>query len=82
MTDDQISRLSAIGMVWDNSIEKRSLDAWEERYAEAKRYFDTHGDLIVPTNYVGADGKRLGTWIIAQRRYYEKGKLKKDQIDS
>lgn len=81
LTDDQISRLSAIGMVWDNSIEKRSLDAWEERYAEAKRYFDMHGDLIVPTNYVGADGKRLGTWIIAQRRYYEKGKLKKDQID-
>ena len=81
LTDDQISRLSAIGMVWDNSIEKRNLDVWEERYAEAKRYFDAHGDLIVPTNYIGADGKRLSTWIIAQRRYYAEGKLKKDQID-
>lgn len=81
LTDDQISRLSAIGMVWDNSIEKRNLDVWEWRYAEAKRYFDTHGDLIVPTDYVGLDGKKLGTWITAQRRYYAEGKLKKDQID-
>ena len=81
LTDDQISRLSAIGMVWDNSIEKRSLDTWETRYIEAKSYFDAHGNLIVPTNYVGSDGKRLGTWIIAQRRYYAEGKLKKDQID-
>ena len=68
-------------MVWDNSIEKRNIDVWEWRYAEAKRYFDTHGDLIVPTNYVVADGKKLGTWIIVQRRYYAEGKLKKDQID-
>ena len=81
LTDDRIARLNEIGMVWDNSIEKRSLDAWEERYAEAKLYFETHGNLAVPTDYVGSDGKKLGVWVVAQRRYYAKGKLRKEQID-
>ncbi len=49
LSDNQVARLNAIGMTWDNSKEKKSRDAWEARYAEAKRYFEEHGNLAVPT---------------------------------
>ena len=81
LTADQIARLNAIGMTWDNSVERKSREAWEARYAEAKRYFETHGDLAVPAGYIGADGRRLKPWILTQRRAYASGKLSEEQID-
>ena len=81
LTEEQIARLNAIGMVWDNSLKKRNRDAWEARYAEAKRYYDKHGNLAIPIDYIGDDGKQLNLWILVQRRYYEQKKLTEEQID-
>ena len=80
LTEDQIARLTEIGMVWNNSAERRSREAWEARYAEAKRYFEAHGNLCVPADYVGADGKKLNPWLAVQRKNYIKGKLSADQV--
>lgn len=80
LTADQIARLSAIGMTWDNSIERKSREAWEARYTEAKRYFDTYGHLTVPADYIGTDGKRLNPWLLTQRRAFASGKLSEEQI--
>lgn len=33
---------------------------WDEWYLCAKKYFEEHGDLLVPSNYITADGYRLG----------------------
>ena len=81
LTDSQVKRLNEIGMVWENSNRLKNLNAWESRYNEAKRYYDMHGNLTVSNDFVGSDRKKLAPWIIAQRRYYEKGKLSCEQIE-
>lgn len=81
LTDFQVKRLNEIGMVWENLNRLKNIDAWEARYREAKKYYDARGNLAVPMDYVGTDGKKLALWIISQRRYYAKGKLNKDQVE-
>lgn len=52
-------------------------------YAFAQRYYQEHGDLNVPSNYVTPEGKSLGSWINAQRRVRagkRSGKLSEAQI--
>ena len=53
--------------------------AWYEMYNEAKLYLEEHGDLNVPVRYVTSDGKKLGSWIVNNRRLCdpesERGKL-------
>ncbi len=41
--------------------------SWDHMFLEAKRYFETHGDLNVPKRYVTEDGYSLGEWINIQR---------------
>ena len=52
-----------IGMYWGNRNDRQ----WNEGYQEAKRYFDAHGDLNVPINYVSPNGYNLGNWVKRQR---------------
>lgn len=44
--------------------------SWDEWYKLAKQYRDTHGDLLVPKNYVCPGGEKLGRWIEGQRARY------------
>lgn len=59
LTQDQIQRLDAIGMEWQDSFTQR----WEYGYAKAKAYYDKHGDIDVPATYVTEDGFPLGKWL-------------------
>ena len=52
-----------IGMYWGNRNDRQ----WNEGYQEAKRYFEAHGDLKVPVDYVSPDGYALGKWVKRQR---------------
>ena len=63
LTDEQVERLNRIGMYWGNRNDRQ----WNEGYQEAKRYFDTHGDLNVPAEYVSPGGYNLGNWVKRQR---------------
>ena len=63
LTDEQVERLNRIGMYWGNRNDRK----WNEGYQEAKRYFDAHGDLNVPAEYVSPDGYNLGNWVKRQR---------------
>lgn len=63
MTAVQIRQLDQIGMAW-KILETSS---WEERYQRARRYYEQHGNLRVPTGYVTEEGFRLGQWICVQR---------------
>ena len=63
LTDEQVERLSRIGMYWGNRNDRQ----WNEGYQEAKRYFDAHGDLNIPAEYVSPGGYNLGNWVKRQR---------------
>ena len=69
LTAEQKKRLDEIGMVWSTKFAR----AWERGYAEAKAYYEKHGNLNVPTAYVSASGFKLGAWISDRR---EKGREK------
>ena len=63
LTEEQIERLNRIGMYWGNRNDRQ----WNQGYQEAKRYFEAHGDLRVPVNYVSPEGYALGKWVKRQR---------------
>ena len=50
-------------MYWGNRNDRQ----WNEGYQEAKRYFDAHGNLNVPAEYVSPGGYNLGNWVKRQR---------------
>ena len=67
LTQEQIDRLSSIGMVWQFD------DPWEIGFAHAKSYYEEHGNLLVQGTYVCPDdGYALGGWILNQRANYAK----------
>ncbi len=69
LSQEQITRLDSIGMVWKTKPEQK----WDKGYAEAKLYYEANGNLNVPASYVTPTGYKLGGWIADQR---EKGKEK------
>ena len=62
----QVQMLDGIGMIWEFA------DPWETGFQHAREYFYTNGHLMVPNNYICADGYRLGKWISNQRFTYGK----------
>ena len=69
LTQEQIARLDEIGMAWKTKPEQK----WDKGYAEARTYYEVHGDLNVRFSYVSPSGYKLGGWLADQR---EKGKAK------
>ncbi len=67
LTENQIERLSAIGMRWQSAKDV----AWEKNYAAAKRYYQEQGNLLVNIGENDYCGVALGKWI-AQLRSYKK----------
>ncbi len=63
-TPEQILRLDAIGMCWQDRYAAR----WQQNYATAKRYFERNGNLDVPVTYKTPDGLALGKWLYRQKR--------------
>ena len=59
LTQEQIARLDAIGMNWQDAYTQR----WEYGYGKAKEYYAQHKNLDVPTMYVTEDGFPLGKWL-------------------
>lgn len=64
-----VEQLRELGMVFDD------IDPWEQKYQLAKAYYDEHGDLDMPGNYV-VDGVWLNKWLNEQKQMAE-GKRKK-----
>ncbi len=74
-TAEQIRRLNSIGMVWSG----RGSARWEQNYQAAVKYYDAHGDLLVPVSYVTDNGLCLGSWIQRQRQAYHRHNLSDDR---
>lgn len=67
LTDDQIARMEAIGVDWMNRNDRR----WQQAYDVAKQYYEEHGNLDIPAEYVSPDGMLLGKWVSRQRYAYQ-----------
>lgn len=61
LTQEQIDKLSAIGMIWCLD------DPWEIGYTHAKEYFEQNGNLSISRGYRSSDGYSLFSWISNQR---------------
>lgn len=72
LTEERVKKLNDIEMVWDIHLSN-----WRSMYEEAKEYYDTTGDLLVPQAYITKEGSDLGGWISYQREIYN-GKKKKN----
>lgn len=67
LSEEQIQRLDAIGMIWDAPEEE-----WLQMYKLCQEYHRIHGNLRVNRNYV-IDGVKLGVWIGQQRVKFNRG---------
>ena len=65
LSREQITMLDAINMDWRPLTEI----AWEQHYAEAKEYFEAHGDLNMPNSYQCPNGFVLGARVKRQREH-------------
>lgn len=63
LSQAQIDKLTAIGMVWDGAFDAQ----WQSAYARAEEYYRQNGDLNIPYVYCTADGYRLGRWLARQK---------------
>lgn len=77
LTSEQIARLDKLGMNWKRRLEL----AWENGCTSARRYRDTHSDLLVPVHYKDKSGFALGEWIVYNRQRYLSGNLSADRIE-
>ena len=77
LTAEQAARLDKIGMNWKKRLEL----AWENGCASARRYRDSHSDLLVPVHYKDKDGFALGEWIVYNRQRYLSGNLPSDRVE-
>ena len=76
LTEEQIDRLNAVGMVW----QKRTDQSWGKHFQAARAYANEHGNLLVPASCVTASGIKLGAWIQRQRLLYKKGAISIDRV--
>lgn len=74
MPRKRIEKLEAIGMDW------QPLTQWERSFAQAKAYFEEHGHLQPPAQFVTQGGLWLDRWLCSQRKAYAEEKLSAIQI--
>ncbi len=79
LSKERIKKLEDIGMVWYVEKTESYNDTWEEKYKLAKEYYEEHGNLLIPGNYV-VNGVKIGRWINTQRQKYREGTLIKERI--
>ena len=76
LCQERVGRLNAIGMAWDPLA-----DAWELTFSKLAEYKAENGDVLVPRDFVSADGFKLGIWVNNQRKSKAKGKLCQERVD-
>ena len=75
LSDEQISLLNEIGMVWNVHFSK-----WLSFYKLAKEYYEKNGNLLIPFDYIIND-RKLGSWVIVQRKKYKNGCISRERIE-
>lgn len=67
LSDEQIAKLDAIGMIWENMRDV----SWKKNFSEARKWYEEKGNLNVAADTVTETGFCLGAWI-SNLRFYRK----------
>ncbi len=73
LTQEQLQCLERLGFVSERK------NGWEQRFQEARQYYQTNGHLNVPANYITDKGTWLNKWLSVQRKAYQTDKLLPEQ---
>lgn len=77
LTDEQITRLDSLRMIWGNKLEMR----WKNAFQALCKYHKEYGTFDVKCNFKTEDGINLGKWVRDQRDIYARGKLSDERIE-
>ena len=64
-----------------DELERTLSASWDCMFLEAKKYFETNGDLLPLLNYETAEGYKLGQWVVSQRIAYTKNELSAERVE-
>ena len=73
MSDEEVQRLEALGVVWDPLAEQ-----WERMFSLLRTFREREGHANVPDKHV-EDGERLGTWLVNQRKRFKARGLSEEE---
>lgn len=59
---------------------RSAVPSWEEFYGAACAYVGLHGDADISSDWVTADGRRLGDWWRRQKVAYNSGELSDERV--
>jgi len=76
MSVERVERLEAVAFVWDPLA-----DVWSADFELLQVYHAAHGNCVVPTEFVAANGTKLGAWVSKQRLAYNAGKLSPERVE-
>lgn len=76
LSEEQIQKLDAIGMVW--SVERN--DRFEEYVEAFIRFKEEYGTCKIPCDYVDSNGLQLGNWAYREKRSYREGKFSEYKV--
>ena len=83
LSNERKELLEDINMVWEILMPR-----WKNMYEYAKKYYEEYGNLEISKNFKTKDGinydesgVKLGTWISAQRYYYNTNNLSQEKIE-
>lgn len=77
LSEEQIARLDALGMIWESKYEKQ----WNEAFQALCEYYQKNGLYEIPAAYQTESGIRLGAWVRRQRDFYKNNKLSDERIE-
>jgi len=77
LTDEQITRLDSLSMIWGNKLEMR----WKNAFQALCKYHKEYGTFDVKCNFKTEDGINLGKWVRDQRDMFAKGKLSDERAE-
>ena len=69
LTQERITLLESIGMIWDASIDFEKV--WKDNFTSAEKYYLENGNLDVEADYISDTGINLNSWLERQRKAYK-----------
>ena len=76
LTEEQIGKLDALGMIWENVPDH----AWMTAYEELKGYVREHGSAEITDRYCTETGFALGRWVSRQRKLSAENALDEEKM--
>lgn len=63
-----------------DELERTLAASFEYMLEEARKYYESHGDLLPLMSYETSEGYKLGQWVVTQRVAYSKNELSAERI--